>query len=222
MITLQNIKKSYQVGPESVEVLKGIDIEIEQGDFVAIMGTSGSGKSTLMNIIGLLDTPSSGKYFLEWDDVSSLSEGKKSKIRGHKIGFVFQNYSLIPRLSVLKQVMLPLTYQWVGESETKKRSLEALEKVGLLPKQKSQPSELSGGQKQRVAIARAIVIRPALILADEPTGALDTKTSTEVMEIFRSLHEEGKTIVLITHEPDIAAWAKKIIHVRDGEIITSN
>lgn len=216
---LQNIKKSYFLWEEEYIVLNGVNLEVQEWEFLSIMGPSGSGKSTLMNIIGMLDTPTSGEYFIEDQRVDNVSDAKQSRIRRESIGFIFQNYSLIPRLSVLEQVKLPLIYQGFSQKEAKQMSLEALEKVWLKWKEKSMPNELSGWQKQRVAIARAIVISPKIMLADEPTWALDTKTSNDIMQIFQSLNAEGKTIIIITHESDIAAQTKRIINIRDGNIV---
>ena len=216
---LQNIKKSYFLWEEEYIVLNGVNLEVQEWEFLSIMGPSGSGKSTLMNIIGMLDTPTSGEYFIEDQRVDNVSDAKQSRIRRESIGFIFQNYSLIPRLSVLEQVKLPLIYQGFSQKVAKQMSLEALEKVWLKWKEKSMPNELSGWQKQRVAIARAIVISPKIMLADEPTWALDTKTSNDIMQIFQSLNAEGKTIIIITHESDIAAQTKRIINIRDGNIV---
>ncbi|ATU05335.1 macrolide ABC transporter ATP-binding protein [Candidatus Gracilibacteria bacterium HOT-871] len=219
MLKLKGIKKSYKAGNQSFVVLNGIDLEINEGEYVAIMGPSGSGKSTLMNIIGMLDNSDSGEYYINGTRVDNLRESKRGKIRRENIGFVFQNYSLIPRINVLEQVKLPLLYQGIPHKEATRRSMEAIKKVGLEGKEKNMPNELSGGQKQRVAIARAIVIKPKIILADEPTGALDTKTSQEVMDLFDELNNEGKTIIVITHEPEIADRTKRTIIVRDGNVI---
>lgn len=206
------------MGLETVHVLKGVSLHIEEGEFVAIMGPSGSGKSTLMNIIGILDVPTGGEYLLDGTSVEKLSGDEQSEFRGKKVGFIFQGYNLIPRLSATEQVMLPLSYQWVSNSDRKKRALQALARVGLAEKSNNKPNELSGGQQQRVAIARAIVGEPAIILADEPTGALDTKTGAEIIEILKSLHEEWKTIILITHDPGIAKAAGRIVKIKDGLI----
>lgn len=219
LIELKNIIKSYKLWTEIYKVLDWVNLSIDEWDFVAIMWPSWSWKSTLMNIIWMLDSQTSGEYFIEWNEVWKIKDSKKSKIRREKIWFVFQNYSLIPRISVLEQVQLPLIYQWFSTKEARKLALEALKKVWLSWKEKSMPNELSGWQKQRVAIARAVVISPKIILADEPTWALDTKTSDDVMEIFKELNDDGKTIILITHEQDIANKAKKIIHIRDWNII---
>lgn len=219
MLTLKNIVKKYQIGTQELVVLKGVSLHVEENDFVAIMGQSGSGKSTLMNIIGLLDTPSSGEYIFENDNVEHLSGDSRSLIRRQRIGFVFQSYNLLPRMSAKKQVMLPLMYQGVPKKERERRAEEALETVGLKDKMQNKPNELSGGQQQRVSIARALVTKPSIILADEPTGALDSKTGDEVMELFTKLNNQGKTIILITHEQEIANFSKKIIHLSDGNII---
>ena len=219
LIRFKDIIKSYVVGTQTLTVLKRVSLDIEEGEFVAIMGPSGSGKSTLMNIIGLLDNPTSGEYLLEGRDVATISGDEQSRIRGRRIGFVFQSYNLIPRLTVLKQVILPLMYQGISGRERERRAREALDKVGLAKFADNRPSELSGGQQQRVSIARALVVNPAIILADEPTGALDTKTSDEIMQIFDGLHSEGKTIIMITHSPEIATFAKRQIHIRDGNIV---
>ena len=219
MITLKNIRKSYTLGTQNIEVLKGISMKVKEGEFVSIMGQSGSGKSTLMNIIGLLDYPSSGEYILEGEKVENLKEDKQAEIRSRKIGFVFQSYNLLSRMSAIKQVSIPLMYQGVSKEERLARSKKALEVVGLDDKIQNKPNELSGGQQQRVAIARAIVTDPALILADEPTGALDSKTGDEVMEIFKNLNKSGKTVVVITHEKEIADKAQRVVHISDGNLL---
>ncbi|MBP6981535.1 ABC transporter ATP-binding protein [Candidatus Gracilibacteria bacterium] len=219
MLDLKNITKSYQVGEEEIKVLRNIDLTIQDGEFVAIMGPSGSGKSTLMNIIGLLDKPTSGQYFLDEKDTLRLTDNEEAEFRGKKIGFIFQGYNLIPRLSALEQVMLPLDYQGIPKKEKEILAKKALDRVGLSKKYKSRPTEMSGGQQQRVSIARAIVGSPSVILADEPTGALDSKTGQEVLDIFHSLNEEGRTIVLITHDVKIGASAKRMIKLFDGSIV---
>ena len=221
MIEVKNIRKTYLSGENSFEALKGVSFIIKDGEFVAIMGPSGSGKSTLMHILGCLDTPTSGEYFLDGKDVSTLSDDELADIRRDKIGFVFQSFNLLPRTTVLRNAMLPLIYTGVGAEEREKRAKESLEHAGL---EKSHfdhlSNQLSGGQIQRVAIARALVNNPSLILADEPTGNLDTKTGDIVLGTFQKLNEEqGRTIILITHEPDIAQHADRIIHIRDGLIV---
>lgn len=215
LIHLENIKKSYQLGEEELPILKGIDLDIYKGDFVSIMGQSGSGKSTLMNIIGMLDTPSSGKYLFEGQDVSAISPDEQSVMRRNNIGFIFQSYNLISRVNALNQVMLPLIYQWVGISERKERAYEALKKVGLENKAYSLPNQMSGWQQQRVAVARAIVTNPVFIFWDEPTGALDSRTGVEVMELISQLHLEGKTILIITHSSEVDSFAKRHIFMKD-------
>ena len=221
MLELKNIIKTYKAGTEDIQVLKNIDVTISDGEFVAIMGPSGSGKSTLMNIIGLLDKPTSGTYFLDGKDTLLLSDNEEAEFRGKKIGFIFQGYNLIPRLSALEQVMLPLDYQGLPMKEKERLAKKALDRVGLGSKYASKPTELSGGQQQRVSIARAIVGSPSVILADEPTGALDSKTGLEVLDIFHSLNEEGRTIVLITHDAKIGATAKRTIEIFDGKIVNT-
>ncbi len=219
MLELKRIKKDYMNGKEIMQkVLHGIDLTINDGDFFAIMWPSGSWKSTLMNIIWLLDTPTSGEYILDGKTLPSLSENEKASLRSRKIWFVFQAYNLIPRVPVIDQVTLPLLYQGVPKNEQRARAIQALEKVGLAHKIDRKPNEMSWWEQQRVAIARAIITNPTLILADEPTGNLDTKTSYEIMDIFTKLNKEWITIVMVTHEPDIAEFAKHNIHMRDGLI----
>ncbi len=219
MITLENIIKTYQMGEMSVPILKGIDLSIAQGEYVAIMGVSGSGKSTLMNIIGCLDRPTSGHYYLENRDLTTLDKDELAYIRNQRIGFVFQQFNLLPRATALENVMLPMVYAGIPKADRRTRATEALQQVGLGDRLNNRPNQLSGGQQQRVAIARSLVNHPALLLADEPTGALDTQTSQEVMHLFHDLNEQGITVVLITHEPDVAAQAKRTIQVQDGLVV---
>ena len=220
MLKLKNIHKSYQQGSQEFPILKGIDLHVKEGDFLAIMGPSGSGKSTLMNIIGCLDKASAGSYHIEGTDVSDLSDNQLSDLRNQKIGFVFQNFNLMPKLTACQNVELPLTYMKVPKKERRERALEMLRLVGLEERSDFKPMELSGGQKQRVAIARALVTNPSFILGDEPTGALDTKTSVQIMELFKQFNEQGKTIVIITHEPEGAQLCKQTVVLRDGNIET--
>lgn len=218
LIDLRQITKTYRNGEEELQVLKGIDLQVEEGEFLAIMGPSGSGKSTLMNIIGLLDRPTSGDYDLNNQQVERLSEAALSKVRNREIGFVFQQFFLLAKLDALQNVELPLIYAGVPVSKRRALAQTYLEKVELADRIGHLPSELSGGQKQRVAIARALVNNPSLILADEPTGALDTKTGEQIMALLTELNQEGKTIVMVTHEPEIAAYARRVIVLRDGVI----
>jgi putative ABC transport system ATP-binding protein len=219
VITLEGITKVYRTGEVEVAALKGISLHIPEGEFVAIMGPSGSGKSTLMNLIGCLDQPSSGRYILDGYDVSALTDDQLAWIRNRKIGFVFQSYNLIPRASALHNVEMPLIY--AGDNQQRReRALAALDSVGLQERASHLPSELSGGQQQRVAIARALVTDPAILLADEPTGNLDSESSLEIIKLLRDLNQQGRTIVLITHEPDIAAFAQRVVRVRDGVIVS--
>ncbi|OIJ21692.1 macrolide ABC transporter ATP-binding protein [Anaerobacillus alkalidiazotrophicus] len=219
MINLQSVSKTYRLGLENVHVLKDISLFINQGDFLAIMGPSGSGKSTLMNIIGCLDQPTAGTYQFEGNDITAYNDVELSKVRNQFIGFVFQQFQLLPRLTALKNVELPMIYAGFSKKERKEMALHALTKVGLANRVHHLPNELSGGQKQRVAIARALVNNPRMILADEPTGALDTKTSESIMELLTELNREGTTILIVTHEQEVAAFTQKTIIVRDGEIV---
>lgn len=219
MLELKNISREYIVWDETIRVLKWINLEIKDGEFVAIMWPSGSGKSTLMNMIGLLDRPTNGKYILDGFDTSKLTDDDEAEFRGRKIGFIFQWYNLIPRLSALEQVMLPLEYQGKNQSICEKEAKKALERVGLGHKLSSKPNELSGWQQQRIAIARAIAGSPSVLLADEPTGALDSKTGAEVLDIFKSLNDEWRTVILITHDPSVGAKAKRIVKLFDGNIV---
>jgi putative ABC transport system ATP-binding protein len=219
VIRLERIHKIYRMGDIEVHALRGVSLDIARGEYVAIMGPSGSGKSTMMNIIGCLDRPTKGQYFLEGIDVSTLDKARLADIRNQKVGFVFQSFNLVPRTSAIENVELPLIYAGIGAGERLRRARAALAEVGLADRERNMPNQLSGGQQQRVALARALVNNPAIILADEPTGALDTRTSVEVMEIFQRLNKERNlTIVIVTHEPDIAQYAKRIIQFRDGRI----
>ena len=218
MIQLDNITKIYRMGKVEVPALRGIDLTIKQGEMVAIIGVSGSGKSTLMNIIGFLDKPTAGKYMLEGVDVSQLNDNKLAELRNKKVGFVFQTFNLLPRASALSNVELPLLYS--GGGGRRKRSMEALERVGLGARATHKSTELSGGEQQRVAIARALVNKPSLILADEPTGNLDSASTTEIIRIFYQLHQEGITVILVTHEMDLATQTQRIIRLLDGRIIS--
>lgn len=218
LISLKNICRSYRNGEQELQVLKNIDLEIGEGEFVAIMGPSGSGKSTLMNTIGMLDTPTSGEYYLEGQEVARLGEKQLAQVRNQQIGFVFQQFFLLSKMDAVQNVELPLIYAGVPAAQRRKLAEEYLSKVELTDRIHHLPSELSGGQKQRVAIARALVNDPSIILADEPTGALDTKTGSQIMELLVELNEEGKTIIMVTHEPEIAAYAKRQIVIRDGVI----
>lgn len=218
VIRTEQISKRYVMGNEVIHALKSITITIHKGEYVAFMGPSGSGKSTLMNIIGCLDTPSSGRYILAGKDVSNMSEDELAEIRNRQIGFVFQTFNLLPRSTALENVALPLVYAGCGRAERQERAMQALINVGLADRAKHKPNELSGGQRQRVAIARALVNNPSIILADEPTGNLDTRTSYEIMELFDQLHQKGNTIIVVTHEDDIARYAHRIVRLRDGLI----
>lgn len=219
VIELKDIMKTYQMGDSIVHALDHVNLEINAGEFTSIMGPSGSGKSTLMNVIGCLDRPTSGQYFLDGKEIGGYDDDELARTRNQKIGFVFQNFNLLPRLSALVNVALPLVYAGVPEGERLKRARETLKAVGLGERVDHRPNEMSGGQRQRVAIARALINNPAIIMADEPTGNLDSKSSYEIMDIFRQLNDAGKTIVMVTHEPDIAERTKRIIHMVDGKIV---
>ncbi len=218
MISLKGLVKNYLVGTQVVEALRGINLVIKKGEYVAIMGPSGSGKSTLMNILGALDTPSAGNYFLNGTDVSKMVDNDLAVIRNKEIGFIFQTFNLLPRYDALENVILPLIYGGVPKHERRERGLKVLEKVGLSDRVTHKPNELSGGQRQRVAVARALVNNPAIILADEPTGNLDSKTSVDIMNLIRDIHEQGNTIIVVTHEEDIAKRSQRIIRLLDGHV----
>jgi len=220
VISTQDLRKTYVMGSEKVHALSGITVDIELNEYVALMGPSGSGKSTLMNLIGCLDSPTSGQYHLNQIDVSSMTDGELAGVRNREIGFVFQTFNLLPRLTSLDNVALPLVYSGMSKTKRNEKAEEVLNAVGLGDRIDHKPNELSGGQRQRVAIARALVNDPAIILADEPTGNLDTKTSIEIMSIFEKIHKNGNTVILVTHEPDIAEHAHRIIRLRDGVIET--
>ena len=220
VISVNDLQKTYQMGATKVYALKTITLDIERSDFVALMGPSGSGKSTLMNLLGCLDTPTAGDYFLNQTNVSTMTDSELAEIRNKEIGFVFQTFNLLPRLSALENVALPLVYAGMSKSKRSERARDVLSQVGLGDRVDHKPNELSGGQRQRVAIARALVNNPSIILADEPTGNLDTKTSIEIMSIFEKIHNDGNTIILVTHEPDIAEHAHRIIRLRDGLVET--
>lgn len=220
VINLQNIKRNFQVGDETVHALRGVSFSIEEGEFVTIMGTSGSGKSTLLNTLGCLDTPSSGEYYLDGISVRQMSKAERAILRNRKIGFVFQNYNLLPKTTAVENVELPLMYNpAVSASERRKRAIEALQKVGLGDRLEHKSNQMSGGQMQRVAIARALVNNPAVILADEATGNLDTRTSFEILVLFQELHAAGRTIIFVTHNPEISQYSSRNIRLRDGHII---
>lgn len=218
VIATKELWKTYTMGTIQVHALQGIDLEINENEFVALMGASGSGKSTLMNLLGCLDTPTKGHYQLDGIDVSTMTDSELAEVRNHKIGFVFQTFNLLPRLSALDNVALPLVYAGLSKRDREQRAKEVLESVGLGDRVDHRPNELSGGQRQRVAIARALVNRPSIILADEPTGNLDTKTSLEIMTIIEEIHRRGNTVIIVTHEPDIAEHAHRIIRLRDGQV----
>lgn len=218
-LEIRNITKSYVMGDNIVHALRNVSLVIEKGEWISIMGPSGSGKSTLMNILGCLDRPTTGKYLLDGAEVDQLNDDQLAEERNKKIGFVFQNFNLLPRMDALNNVALPLIYAGIPKEERMKKAAHALERVGLGERLDHRPNELSGGQRQRVAIARALVNDPTIVLADEPTGNLDSRSGEEIMDIFRELHKQGRTIVLVTHEPEIAEFAERVVVVRDGEII---
>ncbi|HBV68322.1 MAG TPA: macrolide ABC transporter ATP-binding protein [Clostridiales bacterium] len=222
MIDLKDITKVYDMGSVKVQVLNGISLHVDEGEFISIIGPSGSGKSTLMNIIGCLDVPTEGEYYLDGKEISTYNEKQLSKIRNQKIGFIFQKFNLLPKLTALENVELPLIYRGMNHKERRQRSIDALEKVGLSDRMNHNPTELSGGQQQRVAIARALAGDPPVLLADEPTGNLDSKSGTDVMNLIRQLSSEGKTIVLITHDNEVAKAAQRIITIKDGLILDGN
>jgi putative ABC transport system ATP-binding protein len=218
MIEIENVTKVYRMGEIEVHALRGVSLAVEQGEFLSIMGPSGSGKSTLMNILGCLDTPTSGSYRLHGRDAGQLSDNQLAEIRNREIGFVFQQFNLLPRTTALRQVEMPLVYAGVGPRERRQRAREALEAVGLADRATHRPDELSGGQQQRVAIARALITRPSIILADEPTGNLDTETGQELLCVFQQLNEQGITVVFVTHDPEIVAFSRRMVQIRDGKI----
>lgn len=220
MLTLDKITKTFDIGMEPVHALRGISLEIRSGEFIAIMGSSGSGKSTLMTILGCLDRPSTGRYLLEGEEVQNLSDDQLAHLRNKRIGFVFQQFNLMPRLNALDNVAMPLIYAGVNAHERQLRAKKALESVGLGDRIWHRPNQLSGGQQQRVSIARALVNEPSILLADEPTGALDSQTSQEIMQLVSNLHQSGVTVILVTHESEIASYAKRVVKVKDGLIVS--
>ena len=219
LIEMHGLTRVYQLGPQEIYALRGIDLIVEQGEYVAVMGPSGSGKSTLMNIIGCLDRPTSGQYILDGTPVEQMNDDDLAAVRNRKIGFVFQTFNLLPRTTALQNVELPLVYAKISRMERRQLAEESLAAVGLAERMMHQPNELSGGQRQRVAIARALVNKPSLLLADEPTGNLDSKTGREILDLFHDLHSRGNSIIMVTHEDDVAHEAKRIIHLRDGRIL---
>lgn len=218
LISLQGLRKTYLIGNQVVQALDGLDLQIEQNEYVALMGPSGSGKSTLMNILGCLDSPTEGNYTLNQQNVARLNEDQLAEIRNREIGFVFQTFNLLPRYTALENVALPLIYAGIEKEIRESRAIEVLKQVGLSDRMNHRPNELSGGQRQRVAVARALVNKPSIILADEPTGNLDTATSMEIMALFQEIQESGNTVILVTHEEDIAAFAKRVVRLRDGKL----
>jgi putative ABC transport system ATP-binding protein len=218
IIQVRDLRKTYKMGSEVIHALRSVSLDVFKNEYVALMGPSGSGKSTLMNILGCLDSPSEGSYILNEIDVSSMSDGELAEVRNKQIGFVFQTFNLLPRLSALENVALPLVYSGISKKERLEKAAMVLEQVNLKDRMTHKPNELSGGQRQRVAIARALVNDPAIILADEPTGNLDSKTSVEIMNIFETIHQSGNTVIIVTHEPDIAEFARRVVRMKDGNI----